>query len=407
MTTVLTEPAAAGISLPVLQDRMRRVRAWMADSEVDALVVYGGPAALGSRTTTAGYVRYLTGWTTTHLPAMLVVPLAGTPTVITMGPHDTRVFGQQAGWFGEVIAAGGVDRYPAAVAAAVGAHVGRGTVATLGLTEMAGPLYASLADGLATHRLTDAGPVVDELRLRRHPEEVAMHRVGAAISDAMITHAMTEAVRPGKTGPQLMADVEHAGRLLGAGTPSTWLAIGEKPVTTFMEQIELDGPIGESDRVQLGTSLTYQGYFAQGLRIGVRGKPSARLREYADVLIEIQDAALAAARPGALLHQVSDAIEDAIDRACPYERDQDPFRFQSCHGLGLNYVEPGMARDLNARRDKTLDPAGVRIAENMVIEIHPNFTVPDLGHVCTGDMLLVTASGAEWLTKYPRGLVEL
>ena len=234
-----------------------------------------------------------------------------------------------------------------------------------------------------------------------------MHRAGAAVSDAMIETAMRHAVQPGMTGPRLMADVEHAGRELGAGTPTTWLAIGEKPVTTYMEQAELSGPIGAADRVQLGTSLTYNGYFAQGLRIGVRGRPSARLREYARILLEIQDAALAAMVPGAKLHAVSDAIEDAIDKYCPYEREADPFRFQSCHGLGLNYVEPGMARDLNARRDRTLDPAGVAIAENMVIEVHPNFTVPELGHVCAGDMAVVTAAGAEWITKFPRGLVEL
>jgi Xaa-Pro aminopeptidase len=159
--------------------------------------------------------------------------------------------------------------------------------------------------------------------------------------------------------------------------------------------------------VQLGTSLTYQGYFAQGLRIGLRGKPSARLREYADIMMDIQDAALAAMRPGAKVHDVSDAIENAIDLHCPYERDKDPFRFQSCHGLGLSYVEPGIARDLNARRDKSIDPAGVDLVENMVIEVHPNFTVPDLGHVCAGDMALVTRTGAVWLTEFPRGLYQL
>jgi Xaa-Pro aminopeptidase len=174
-----------------------------------------------------------------------------------------------------------------------------------------------------------------------------------------------------------------------------------------MEQMELTDRIGPHDRVQLGTSLTYQGYFAQGLRIGTLSKPPAKLLEYADILTEIQDAALAVMRPGAKLHLVSDAIESAIDEHCPYERSKDPFRFQSCHGLGLNYVEPGMARDLNAKRDKTVDPAGVSMAENMVIEIHPNFTHPDLGHICAGDMALITASGAQWLTAYPRGIQEI
>jgi Xaa-Pro aminopeptidase len=43
----------------------------------------------------------------------------------------------------------------------------------------------------------------------------------------------------------------------------------------------------------------------------------------------------------------------------------------------------------------------------MVFEIHPNFTLPGIGHVCVGDVALVTASGGEWLTRYPRGLVVL
>lgn len=234
-----------------------------------------------------------------------------------------------------------------------------------------------------------------------------MHRLGAGISDAMIEVAMAAAVQPGMTGARLMAEIEHAGRIRGAGTPGAWLAIGDRPVTTFMEMVEVGAPIGPADRVALGTNLTYEGYFAQGLRMGVRGGPSSALKDRATALIEIQDATLEVLRPGALLHQVSDVIESLIDQLCPYRRDEDPFRFQSCHGLGLSYVEPGMARALNVRRDRSLDPGGVHVRENMVLQIHPNFTDPQLGHVCAGDMAVVTALGAEWITAYPRGLVEL
>lgn len=402
MTSVLQHPME--ISRQVLDGRLARVRRWMADAGVDALVVYGGPANLGSRTTTAGYVRYLTGWMTGGIPAVVVVPLDGRPMVLTMGPHDTRAFETRAGWFGEIVRAGAVTRYPEEIRAAL---TGAGTVGTVGWSEMAAPLYAAATEALAGHPVLDAEPAVDELRLHRDPEEVAMHRIGAQISDAMVHTAMEQSVVPGMSGARLMAAVENAGRERGAGTPTTWLAIGEKPVTTYMEMMETAPAIGPEDRVQLGTSLTYQGYFAQSLRIGVRGTASPRLREYADILIDIQDAALAAMRPGAKLHEVGDVIENAIDAHCPFTRDTDPFRFQSCHGLGLNYVEPGMARDLNARRDRTLDPAGVAMAENMVVEVHPNFTVPELGHVCAGDMAVITATGAEWLTTFPRGLYQL
>jgi Xaa-Pro aminopeptidase len=393
-----------GISRTVLEERITRVRGWMAGQAIEALVIYGSPAVYGSRTVTAGYVRYLTGWMTGSLPAMIVLPITGTPTVVTMGPHDTRLFRARAGWFGEIVAAGGVDRYVEVVASAIAGHA---RVATLGVAEMPGPHARSLERQLARCEVVAAESAVDGLRLHRHPEEVAMHRMGARISDAMVATAMTDAVIGGMTGPRLMADIEHAGRRLGAGTPSTWLAIGENPVTTYMDAAELANSIGPSDRVQLGTSLTFEGYFAQTLRIGVRGIPSRRIRDYAQILVEIQDEALAVIRPGAMLHEVVDAIEAGIDAHCPYERDRDPFRFQPCHGLGLNYAEPGMARDLNPRRDKALDADGVRILENMVIEIHPNFTVPDLGHVCAGDMALVTSTGAEWISDFPRGLYEL
>jgi Xaa-Pro aminopeptidase len=393
-----------GISRTVLEERIARVRAWMAGEAIEALVIYGSPAVYGSRTVTAGHVRYLTGWMTGSLPAMIVLPTTGTPTVVTMGPHDTRLFAARAGWFGEIVAAGGVDRYVDVVSSAIAGHA---RVATLGVAEMPAPHARSLERQLERCQVVAAESAVDELRLHRHPEEVAMHRIGARISDAMVATAMSDAVIAGMTGPRLMADVEHTGRLLGAGTPSTWLAIGERPVTTYMEAAELAGSIGPTDRVQLGTSLSYEGYFAQTLRIGVRGTPGRRIRDYAQILVEIQDDALAAIRPGAMLHEVVDAIEAGIDAHCPYERDRDPFRFQPCHGLGLNYAEPGMARDLNPRRDKSLDGDGVRILENMVIEIHPNFTVPDLGHVCAGDMALVTSSGAQWLSEIPRGLYEL
>jgi Xaa-Pro dipeptidase len=396
--------SAAGISQAVIEERVAGVRIWMAAAEIDALVVYGSPAAYGMRSVTSGYVRYLTGWMTASIPAMLVLPVSGAATILTTGPHDTRLFGICAGWFGDVVATGTVERYADAVALAIAGHV---RVATLGTVELPGPLARALDGHLAGREVVAAEAVVDEMRLHRHPEEVALHRIGARISDAMIETAMSHAVLPEMTGPRLMADIENAGRQLGADTPATWLAIGERPVTTYMEAAELAGSIGPADRVQLGTSLSYRGHFAQGVRIGVRGTPTRGLRDYAQVLVEIQDETLAAMRPGVMLNEVSDVLESAIDRHCPYERENDPFRFQSCHGLGLSYVEPGMARDLDPRRDRSRDRAGVPLRENMLIEIHPNFTVPSLGHICAGDMALVTASGAEWITAFPRGIHRL
>jgi Xaa-Pro aminopeptidase len=66
-----------------------------------------------------------------------------------------------------------------------------------------------------------------------------------------------------------------------------------------------------------------------------------------------------------------------------------------------------MARALSPDRDRSLDDDGPLIGENMIFEIHPNFTLPSLGHVCAGDVALVTDTGAEWLTRFPRGVFPI
>jgi Xaa-Pro aminopeptidase len=38
----------------------------------------------------------------------------------------------------------------------------------------------------------------------------------------------------------------------------------------------------------------------------------------------------------------------------------------------------------------------------MVLEIHPNIRVPGMGYCALGDMLLVTETGNERLTAFPR-----
>ena len=187
-----------------------------------------------------------------------------------------------------------------------------------------------------------------------------------------------------------MVEVEACGRRLGADSAGLWLATGEAPPVTYFELFELNPTIGPRDRIQLGTTVQVEGYFAQCLRTGALGKPSRELLDVTARMVEMQDRALETLVPGRPLSRLGDVLEAGIDAVCPYERTADPFRFQSCHALGINYAEPSCAGVLDASRDKANDAQGPLVAENMVLEIHPNFTMPSLGHVCIGDMALVT-----------------
>ena len=143
------------------------------------------------------------------------------------------------------------------------------------------------------------------------------------------------------------------------------------------------------------------------LRMAVLGEPSPALAASVERLLAIQDRVAAIMTPGRPAHEVSDLLERLVGEACPYSRQTDPFRFQSCHQLGLDYSDAALAGALNPDRDRAADAAGPRLRKGQVIEVHPNYNLPGLGHVCAGDALAVTENGGEWLTRYPRGLTIL
>ncbi len=382
-----------------LLERIAAARAIMADAGVYVLMIYSHPRPGG------GVLQYLSGWAT-KAGTILLLPREGRGIILAAGPNNTRVFNQRSGFFADARAYGPNAPFASLLADALAElGVSGGKIGVSGTPYMPAPLKASL-DGLVKEQVF-LGDALDALRLVRHADEVAMHQRAADISVAMIERVMELARLPGTTPSGLMSEAEFTGRKLGADSSSLWLATGEKPPTTYFELFELNETLGPNDRVQLGTTVTYEGHFGQCLRTGLRGAVPQAMQDAWARLVEMQDRALATLVPGRPMYELVDRIEADIDAYCPYTRANDPFRFQSCHALGVNYSEPSYGQAVNPERDRSKDGELPLIAENMIFEIHPNFTLPELGHVCIGDMALVTATGAKWITNHPRELVRL
>jgi len=383
-----------------LLERIASARAIMADAGVDVLVSYSHPRGQGG----GGIVHYLAGWTPKNNGTILLLPKAGQAIILAAGPNVTRVYSQRCGFFAEARAYGPgtpINKRLAEALADLGVAGGR--IGISGTPYMPAPLKAAF-DTLVKEQVFLGDPL-DALRLVRHADDVAMHQRAADISVAMIDRVMELAARPETTPVDLMVEAEFTGRLLGADSATLWLATGEKPPTTYFELFELADALGPNDRIQLGTNVTWEGHFGQCLRTGVRGKPSAAIQDCMKRLVEMQDRALEALKPGRPVHELVDRMEADIDAYCPYTRGNDPFRFQSCHALGINYSEPSCFESVNPDRDRSKDAERPLLRENMIFEIHPNFTLPELGHVCIGDMARVTSTGAEWITRSPRELI--
>jgi Xaa-Pro dipeptidase len=385
-----------------LLERITAARALMAKAGVDLLLSYSHPRGQGG----GGIVHYLAGWTPKGNGTVLLLPKEGQAIILSAGPNVTRVFSQRCGFFADARAYGPnapLNKLIADALAEFGARKAR--IGVSGTPYMAAPLKAAIDDMVGEQ--VYLGDPLDALRMDRHEDDVAMHQRAADISVAMVKRVMQLAGKDDTTPADLMTEAEFTGRQLGADQSSIWLATGERPPTTYFELFELNDSIGPRDRIQLGATVSWEGHYGQCLRTGVRGGPTQAMQDCMKRLVEMQDRALATLAPGKPMQALVDTLEADIDAFCPYERAKDPFRFQSCHALGINYSEPSCVQAVNPERDRSKDGELPLLLENMIFEIHPNFTLPELGHVCIGDMARVTATGAEWITHLPRELIAL
>ncbi|MGV3574096.1 MAG: M24 family metallopeptidase [Devosia sp.] len=380
--------------------RIQQGRALMDALGLDAILAFSAPRGLAAGTRTSGNLGWFAGFSPMWAPSLLALT-TDRAAIIAPGKNEVRLFETRVGAAFEIHGAGpdGI------MAKALELLADSDKIGIAGAEE----LPPRFVDRLAEHRAKKINIDADlyALRLLREPVEVDLHRRASAISDAMIERAFAYAAAPDAVPARMMAEVEHEGRWLGAEVSRLWLSTGPQPPVTYFEMFELPPTLEKDDRVQLGTMVSYEGYFAQGLRIGSVGPASPALANMVSRIEAIQDDALALMQPGRPVHELGDLIEARIDAICPYSRESDPFRFQSCHGLGLDYSEPGLAAALSPQRDRSLDTKGPVFQPGMVFEIHPNFSLPELGHVCAGDVALVTETGAEWLTRFPRGVFEI
>ncbi|HEY7068224.1 MAG TPA: M24 family metallopeptidase [Chloroflexota bacterium] len=363
--------------------RQAAVRERLAAAELDALVVHGRGGRGGSQ------LQYLTNW-----PAMteayLLFPRSGEPALWVH--HDDHLpLAQRASLFPN---ARGTNAAAAATLAAALRERGLAG-ARLGL---AGPLrfrpYERLQALLPDARWTSFNQEFDALFLVKSDEELAWLRRAAALGDRALV-ALEREVCPGLTEHDLAAIVQgtyrwETGHSIVSFTSMQPMRESAVPAPT---------PYPVHRRLQRGDLLTaevhaeYWGYRGQSLRpYAIGEEPPAdyqRLYEVAEAAFHAVAAALRTGAAPADVVAAADLIEDA-----GYTIHDD-----LVHGIGNGYLPP-VLRTRGASPEPP--PADFRYPENSTWVIQPNVITRD-GRMAVnlGDMVRVTARGAERLSSYP------
>jgi Xaa-Pro aminopeptidase len=151
--------------------------------------------------------------------------------------------------------------------------------------------------------------------------------------------------------------------------------------------------IGPDTLITIDLGCMLHGYASDCTRTFATGSPPAALTDLYAVCLEAQEAAMDAVKPGVLAADVDAAARDVIAAAGHGER----FGHPVGHGVGLEIHE---APRLGAMSTATLEPG-------MVVTVEPGIYVPGVGGVRIEDLVVVTATGGERLTMYPKDLITV
>ena len=147
------------------------------------------------------------------------------------------------------------------------------------------------------------------------------------------------------------------------------------------------------DVLVTGASAPVWGYLSELERTMFLGEPTTEQERLFTRMVELQDIAFDAIRPGRTCAAVDDAVRAAFEEHGLWSR----WRHHTGHAIGLRYHEGPFLDSGDA----------TEIRPGMVFTVEPGLYSAELGGFRHSDTVLVTDDGVEILTYYPRDLASL
>lgn len=231
--------------------------------------------------------------------------------------------------------------------------------------------------------------VLGDLRSVKEPAEIEALTAAASLH-AEAFNEVAGVIRPGAVERDLALALEFALKRRGAEEKSFDFIVASGPRGALPHGIASDRRIGAGELVTIDFGCRLNGYHADETVTVAVGEPPDRLRVVFDTVLHAHDLALAAVAPGVPLVDLDRIARDRIASSGFGEY----FGHGLGHGIGLEVHE---APVLSTRSKAVARPG-------MVFTIEPGVYLPGLGGVRIEDMVLVTESGAEVLTRIPKTL---
>ncbi|MBI3948147.1 MAG: aminopeptidase P family protein [Armatimonadetes bacterium] len=247
--------------------------------------------------------------------------------------------------------------------------------------------YADLGEKLSGVALKPVKGMIEGMRLVKDADEIARLRGAAAILDACYRHVLPF-LRPGMAEREIAVEIECFVRRQGAEREAFESIVASGPLAASPHARATEKLIESGELVKMDFGAMFRGYAGDITRTVAIQRADAKQREVYGVVLEAQEAALAAIRPGAKGSDVDKVARDRI-AARGYG---DYFGHGLGHSLGRS-VHDGQA--FSPTSEVVLEPG-------MVVTVEPGVYIPGWGGVRIEDDIVVTDAGCEVLTHAPK-----
>lgn len=265
-----------------------------------------------------------------------------------------------------------------------------------------------LSEVLPTKEVVIRRRIVEKLRLVKTQEEIDLIRMSARWG--AVAHALVQKYsKPGVSENyiSMRASAEATMQMIEAlGSAYRPLSTDKTGVTAYSgfrgqvgahsalpHSITINAVLQPGDVLVTRAGASVAGYGSELERTMFVGEPDAQKANLFKLMMGAREAAFNKIRAGVLCSEVDKVVREFYKKHDLW----DYWRHHTGHGLGLlNHEAPFL--DVGCR---------VPLQAGMVLCVEPGLYVPGLGGFRHSDTILVTESGFEFISEYPRELSEL
>ncbi len=364
-----------------LNTRLKKLSTWLREKDFDAAFI-----------TMPDNIFYLTGFRSEPHERLLGLVNFQDEEPLLICPAMEKDDAKQAGWEYEVIGYNDTENPWEMLEERVKARIGNVKNWVIEREHLNVSRFEELMWRFSGAAFQGAETILNELRLVKDSEEIKLLRKACELADFAVQVGVNE-IAEGKTELDLIAAIEYEVKKKGVSGMSfdTMVLTGANAAsphgTPGMTKIQ------RGDLVLFDLGVIYEGYCSDITRTVAFGDISAEQEKIYQTVLQAQEAAVRAVKPGILAKDLDLTARNIIAEAGYGEY----FPHRLGHGLGISVHEYPSVTATNE----------LVMKEGMVFTIEPGIYVPGVAGVRIEDDVFVTEDGAEVLTKYPKTLQNI